>query len=474
MKPKTVVILLVLLAIAGIAFVLLPGETPDRTPGPRQDDPENSGKPILPPATLAPGLIQLSLDLDGEGDDLVFTRVQGKWKIDHPHQFPAKTSEIDKVLNALAVLSGTPTDDQAISSHPLGITINHGEKRYSVWLGKRIGSGQAVVYLQTRDKLQGFVTTDTLHDLLAGLSPDQFFAKSFTPLLMPEVRAIHIRTPESATTLRQEDDHWQIAYDDKTERALAQSIPEYFGIQRYFDLFRKIDLLEQHPYLGKQGLAQFGLDRPLITVRFVPMPEDAGALGSVDSGWVLNVGVPADPQDKTRFISFGRSDDPTPPVFSVETPYALAFAQDASAFRDPRIVATPGTLIASIQLKFADASSRAIELPSGKKPVLRESNDDRHELSIDRVSVAVKQLTDARAMQYVPTRLSEWDELLSVRITPRLGGEPEVFTVYPDPETDETSPTVLVHRGKEPVALRVSRQAIAGLLDPESLWDSPR
>ena len=130
---------------------------------------------------------------------------------------------------------------------------------------------------------------------------------------------------------------------------------------------------------------------------------------------------------------------------------------------------TPVTLVESIALKLPDGTTQTITLPASEPPQWTAGNQAPRTLSGELVVGMLKQMANARAMAYVPTKLGEWEALVSVLITPRLGEKPERFTVYPDPESDPAQPTVLVHRGKESVALRVPRAAVAGLLDPGTL-----
>lgn len=484
MNAKATIILLIVFAVAAAALLLV--DTGGTQSTGETDDDKNK-QTIVDPDTLGPALYQVAFDLDGEGDDLVLARVQGRWKIEVPHAFPARNSELDNVLKTLAELEGTPTDDVAIPSHPIGITIGHGDNRYSLWLGKRLGSGQAMVYREsqgkTQGKIQGYLTTDTLHDLLANLNPSLFYAKAFDPLLMAEIKEVRINTPESEAVLLQDNDLWQIAYGDKTERALTQNIPGHHGIRSYFELFRRVELTEQQHYLGKEGLSKFGLDKPLITVRFVPALEDAE---QSETGWVLNVGVPADPDDTMRFVSFGWSGDPTPAVFTVATPYALSFGKDSTAFRDPRIVTTPRALIKSLEMIDPTRPFYMPELEATlylkSKHVFSFQRDDKVrvkfvtnqkdevdgwiEISERPVKQMVEALVSARAIDYVILQADELKPLKTVRLTPRLGEGIETFRIYTDMDSVPDQPTVLVQREGESVALRIAFDEVRYVLDP--------
>ncbi len=492
MKPKTVVILILCLLLAGVALLLTreSGE-PNAT---NDDAISGSTVRILPPAVFEPTLNSIDIlphphDRNA-GTAISLMKIRGQWEVVMPGLFPANTKAIDRLLAVLSGLQGQLTTkhydkvppvkpeeligvEGVIPHDPPRLELYHTDQsHWKIVLGPRLGAGRAVLFVAKNDEDETtFVAGDVLHDFVDALDQDAFYADRFDPPLMTQIARIEIKTPAGQSALVQENGRWWIEHEQGLECALETSLPGYPGVNDYFALLESIRLLDKQTNYPANGMASFGLERPLISARFVPLGRDPN---DPTNGYEVLVGTPADPSDQTRYISNGNAGQGMHPVFTIESKSALALAQSATAFRDPRIVATPSTLIASIELKFADASSQAIELPVNSIPILRDRNDDRRELSIERVASALKQLSDARAMDYVPTRLAEWDELVSFLITPRLGGAPEVFTVYPDPETNETKPTVLVHRGKEPVALRVPWLSVAGLIDPASLISPPR
>lgn len=488
MKPKTVVILIVCLLLAGVALLLTrETEKPNSTNNEALVDKDNVVR-ILPPAVFAPTLEAITIRPDGDdrnaGTAIWFEKIRGQWEVVDPGLFPANTKAIDQLLALLSGLEGQVTHEHydkvppikpeeligvegVIQHDPPRIELHHQDLSYwKITLGPRLGAGRAVLFVAKNEEEATYLATDALHDFVDSLDQDAYYADRFDPPLMTEIARIEIKTPEGQSALVQEDGRWWIESDNGKERALETGLPDHPGVNNYFALLKSIRLLDKQTHYPTNGMASFGLEKPLISARFVPIGYDPN---EPTNGYEIHIGTPADPSDQTRYISNGSAGQGTHPVFTVESQTALALAQSATAFRDPRIMATPGTLIESIQLKFADASLQTIELPSDGKPVLRVGNDDRRELSVERVALAFKQLSDGRAMDYVPTQLSEWDQIVSALITPRLGGEPEDFTVYADPDSEATNPTVLVHRGQEPVALRVAQATVAGLIDPASL-----
>lgn len=467
MNPKTVAILLTTLAFAAVAMFLT--DERDSPVAPNNTNTNDTSQTLIAPETLGVELHQLSLNLDGTGEDIVLARVQGRWKIEQPHAFPAKASEVDPLLNALARLTGTtPTPSDAPSTRP-SITLGHGKNKTQVWLGDRLGSGQARVYLKKEEKTQSYTTTDTLHQLFDRLSTSSFYAKAFEPMLMPEVRQIQINTPKAKTTLRQNAERWQIIHGDKAERALAQNIPGHPGIEAYFELFKQIELLAQHPYGSPEALAQFGLDKPLIAVRFTPHLEASDSTAA----WVLQIGVPANPDDTTRFVSFGWSGDPTPAVFTVATAHALAFAQDTASFRDPRIIDLAPALIASIETKPPPQEGEPLQDqilifdPSTEPRLLNELREESS-LSVKACRDLLQAITSPVATTYIEYDQAKFKKIRVVTVRGRLGTHTQSFAVFVDPNSSSGNPTVLIRRGLERVMLQVPLQAVAGLINPSS------
>ena len=466
MKPTTVAILLVVLLIAIV--VLLSPQFITPSGGPRHDD--SADTQVIPDEILNAPIDRIRIKSGRDTVELV--QKNGRWWVDKPHNFLANTVPIDELLTTLGEIKGTPIEDE-VSDEDEFISIDTSqtiliESKFSaihVYLWNRLGAGRThigVSGLSGDNTIESYNVNSKLHDWLDDLAPHDFLAKTIDPLLMPDVTRIEIDSNQETSILEQSDGRWWIGSESSREPALEHGLLPNPGVSDYFSLLNSIEIIEHRRYIDRfDALARFGLDRPLITARFVMHDEE--------QDWLLRVGVPADPEDQTRFVSYCRLDDDYPAVFTVATPIALAFGQQATNFRDPRIMVTPVTLVESIALKLPDSTAQAITLPASEPPQWTIQDEAPRTLSGELVVGMLKQMADARATAYVPTKLGEWKALVSVLVTPRLGGEPEPFTIYPDPESDPAEPTVLVHRGKEPVALRMPHSAVEGLLDPGSL-----
>ena len=69
-------------------------------------------------------------------------------------------------------------------------------------------------------------------------------------------------------------------------------------------------------------------------------------------------------------------------------------------------------------------------------------------------------LSKIRAIDYVTRDITDVKPVASVVIHPRLDGEKEILTIYPD-----TNETVLIRRNDEQTLLKVERTSIQMLLD---------
>jgi|GEM_PF-2299064 len=470
MNPKSVVILLVVL-LMGIAALLLtrPGAS-DPSPN---GNAEGTGELIIDADLIDSGIISIRIGSGLNGfQPLLLERSAGRWQVIEPHAFLANTEPIDQLLGLIASLEGEPTEkyNAFVPDNP-GLTIGNDNHSITLYFGERLGAGMASVAIVNGGATTNWIVDNALHDLFDTYfergGRTAFYARKVEPLLMPEYNHIELISEKSTSALIQPSPgEWQVLQGKTKAPALTEQLGEYPGIANLFELHNSIKPQVHIEYFRAEALSQYGLDRPLISVRFIPVDADPNNIAASLS---LNVGVPADPKDENRYVSYGRSDDPRPAVFTLATPIALAFGQQATNFRDPRIMETPLTLIETIALKLPDASTQTIALPASEPPSWTVQGQAPRTLSTERAVAMLKSLTDARAIAYVPVLLGEWDALISVLITHRLGGQAELFTIYPDPESDPAEPTVLVHRAKEPVVLRVPRSSVEGLLDPELL-----
>lgn len=471
MKPKTTILLLLLLVIAGGLLLLLPvGNPPTRS----QDETKIS--PLFNEDQLGPSLAVIRLFVSTrEQPDLVLVKKNGRWWISDPHLFPAHRSTVDDFLAMLAQIHAEPVqDDDPIDPidpdserHNQSLTLEYTDRPpIQVSLGERVGAGRARIKPGLELDFPDLIaeTEVTLHDYFDTFNRADFYARKAYAPIMPEVDQIDFKTIEGESTLVQHDGEWLIGADENAERALAQDLPEVAGVQQIFKLLKLLDLSNPQP--KGTPLSAYGLEQPLASITLGPLRN---ALVQTDKAMTISLGVPTNPDDTHRYIGVRYHRSTPPAVFTAPTQHAMLLAQEATNFRDPRIVEMPASLIASINLKFGEDTSEWIEFPLNKPPIFHRLNSEQVPIPSDRAADLLRALTQTQALAYLPLKPDEWDEWVSATITPRLGGKPEPITVYDDPASTQENPTMLVRRGTEPVALRVPRPSVEGLFNPSTL-----
>lgn len=467
MNPKTVVILVVVLVIA-CAVLVLPfnQKLEDAT-----DNDTLKDKQIIPDVIFNASLNRLRLKNGLDTVELV--KNKGRWWVQQPHLFPANTAEIDRLLSTLQEIKGTNIDNTNGEEHESPsidmsrtVLIDSGSSHIHIYLWNRLGAGRAhigIAGLSDDNILHSYNADDQLHDFLKNLNTQDYLASSIEPLLMPDVQQIEITADNRTSVLQQEQGRWLIARDDHVEQALEQGLNGYTAVADYFRLLQAIKI-DKHKRYGRKydNLKRFGLYSPLISARFVMKNDEVE--------WLLRVGVPADPEDQSRFMTFAHADDRYPAVFTVPTPVALAFAQDATVFRDPRLFTTPSRLIKAIALtSYSSPNQSPTMIEIDRMLFFAQRLSQPATLDPTKIATMLRKLQQTRAIDYVTLDELEAERIEEISIIPRLDGEPETLEILTDPDSTPDQPTVLIRRGNEHIALRVSRVAVAGLLDPMSL-----
>lgn len=475
MNLKIVLILLGLLVFA-IAALLLTQD--DRVAKPTHTDPTThdrsttddkaAAQPLLTEQELDARLNRIAFDLGPAGRPFVLSRTSGKWRVEKPHDFSADPGVIDELFAVLSGLEGKPIDAAPPSTNEsLKLTLRLGDETIQLRPAGRLGGGLAVITVVRGTKKQHYAADDTLHDLFDALEPTVFYAMALDPPLMTDIGQIQITSHGVSSSLTQSKGQWWIGEPANQLRAWEQGEANYPGVNDFFELLRTIQIVEHRSYTTQKGsadLARFGLNRPQHQA--VLIPHDADPSGPA-SGWAIRVGVPADPADQTRFVSFGRANDPHPAVFTVASPFARAIGQPATRFRDPRLIATPPTLIASVGLRLPEQPEQTITFNrDGSADLSTAGQDNPIKLPAIRSATLLERLAHARALTSIEQGLEDHPLIKRVDLTSRVGGASESFTIYRDRESRAEQPTVLIRRGMEPVLLRVSRVSVELLIDP--------
>ena len=261
-----------------------------------------------------------------------------------------------------------------------------------------------------------------------------------------------------------------IGEGENAERALESQIGEYPGVADYFKLIEAIKIDAFVQYGITNDLANFGLNRPIATVHFMPLDADPG---KANSGMTLRVGVPADLADQTRYVSYGRSDDPYPVVFTTQSQIAIAFGQDAKRFRDPRITTLSRRLIKTLRIAQPERRDVMIHLDSGRSEHLVAADAGLGNYPVDikpQGSTLLTRILDAHASDFLEADQNQLNLLGTLSFVATLGKETESVQVYQDIDPALRNSSVLVRRGNEAILLRFERSMFDQLLRlPEQL-----
>ncbi|MFN3168876.1 MAG: DUF4340 domain-containing protein [Phycisphaeraceae bacterium] len=470
MNIRTTLILLVLLVLGVVALMLTRAGQDDATTHPTQNTtPETlarDAQPVFSESELRTGLGRIGL-YPGQDRPLVLERRGGQHWTTSPLVFPADPRAIDELLSILADLRGEPTDDDAIGPVPDMPLIKLGtvEDPITIRVGNRLGGGRAGIVVDRGGGSTRYIVRDTLRDLFDNFDARLFFAKSINAPPMPATARVELLVDGERSALVQRDGQWWVEHGNGLERALESALPRRPGVRDYFALFAKLEIQSHADPRDAPNRAAFGLDRPLIAVRFEPLATDRDPNPDADA-WVMRVGVPADPADQTRYVSYGPADDAAHAVFIVPTQQAIRLGQDATAFRDPRLITTPTALIESITTLTPAGGKQRFDFAAGAGATLTADDAAPTAISPRAAASIVTALYDARAVGYVEQRPVNAEPLMTIQITARLNGPNESFTLYRDPQAAaRDTPTVLARRSNEPVLLRVEQSAVASLLD---------
>lgn len=488
MTLKTTAILLIVFAAAIGALLLTRGgeSNPLSDPLGRSSTDE---PPLIRADQLASDLTSITIDDGLRGVLLKLDKVRGRWWVTKPYPHPADARSIDELLNligGLTVDTAADLSDKSSAFAPDASFIKLGYEGRDVLLciGDRRGAGRAIVTTVRDREVRHHLTQATLNELYDTFDLSVFYSPSIDPPLLPELSRIRFDLPEQASALSQANGRWWIEHADQRERALEISSGDRPGLDALISLVGSIELGPIQPYRTADDLAKYGLDDPLVTVRFEPMPGP----GSTQQALTLGVGLPTDPLDERRFISVSQtpidiqSNDTSTPVavFTAPTAQALALGQPATAFRDPRATSLAAVMIRTLTIDRVDAyrdmprpTTLELSLPPDGAALLAVNGGEPREVSPQRAARALDALVRLRAESFEPIESDLQQPLATLTIQPRLDGETERFNFYRIPaQTPSPRRQLALRRGDEGVLLLVDAADLDFLFDRADQWFS--
>jgi hypothetical protein len=450
MNPKTTLILVAVLVLAGVAYLLTTKSDPGSEDGPTGQD--GRDKLLLEETLRKTSIDRLLIQSDEGGDGLEVTRDGNRWRVTQPHNFPADASAVKNLFALMRSVRGYESEGGAIPETAPRVYLNPAQEQYALTLGQRRGAQRAELFLSDADNTTRFNAQDTLHDFFESFDPANFYANKLQVPLMAEVDRIAFETPTGKSLLVQRNEQWWIGDSENAERALSHEIDVHPGVAQLFQLLQTIELID----LQDTGTspAAFGLEEPIATFRLSKADDQAKL--------ELRLGVPENTDSKTHFIGIQYTGHPKPVVFTISTQFALLLGQDATAFRDPRVMTIPRSLIGSLVIKNKRGHYTIRFMPNGIQFVTSgpDFTPDVTPQETNEGEIIAQLLSKTRAIDYVTRDITDVKPVASVVIHPRLDGEKETLTIYPD-----TNETVLIRRNDEQTLLKVERTSIQMLLD---------
>lgn len=466
MNPKTTLTLVVVLALAG-SLLFLTSQGKQATTD--LEGPTKGSVEIIDSDLLGPSLSQITF-YSGNFFPIQLERIEGEWFVTSPHRFPANSAVIDKSLETLADLRGEPSDrDIGSIRDGDGVLLNNKDHEIYLALREKIGAGKAELQVYENGQPQLYIVNDELHELHEQVFEQnghhKFYAKKILPLLMPDYVRIEIETIEYSAALRQIDQQWFLGEGVAPERALETRIGDHPGIADFFKLLESLEIDQFVDYFGDEDAAKYGLTRPLITVRFVPLGADPKR---TNAGMTLRIGSPADLADQTRYCSYGQSDNPYPVVFTAPTPIALAFGQSAERFRDPRLTALPKLFIKTIKIEQPNRRNTMLQLDPNRRGTLIALDTELGDYPVDlglMGSEILDLLLEERVKEYLEVEPENLIKIGTITLEAPLKNETESLHLYETAESELKKGSVFIRRGKESTLLLFDRNPIDRLLN---------
>ena len=112
MNPKTTLILVAVLVLAGVAYLLTTKSDPNSEDGPTGQD--GRDKLLLEETLHKTSIDRLLIQSDEGGDGLEVTRDGNRWRVTQPHNFPADASAVKNLFALMRSVRGYESEGGAI------------------------------------------------------------------------------------------------------------------------------------------------------------------------------------------------------------------------------------------------------------------------------------------------------------------------------------------------------------------------
>ncbi|MEM9252371.1 MAG: DUF4340 domain-containing protein [Planctomycetota bacterium] len=349
MKPKTTIVLVVLLAVVIAGYLIITRSAPPQG------------------ATNTPTASERFLDLDTADVDTIhvergdraytLSRIDGTWTQTEPTRFGVEPFRVEDLLNAAAALevveSFTPGADARptlaeLDLDPPTATVTLDDT--AVLLGRRTIGGRGYATVAGTDTVA--VVPDRLHQFVADTSINDLRSRTLEAASAAGLEAIEVAWQEPAVAdsagkttgfvLRKVDGEWQLG-DSPADRVDRAAVADYA---------RRLGSLRISGFIDDDAdLAPFGLASPretYITVEPAVAMSDPDADTSPDQTRTLRIGNTADFAGDLRYATWSIGQEPSTLVFTLRDGDLTELRKTPDDFRDPRLLAIQPEAIASV------------------------------------------------------------------------------------------------------------------------------
>ena len=460
MKLRTTLILLIVLTLIGGAWWLTRGlgDAPATDPG--VTDP----KPIalFPQDTLDVAKIDCFEITRPGKDTAVFTRTRGRWQLTEPVVFGADASTVNQLLQSIAALRDLgPAQTDGRTASPIATVTLHGDgEPRQLYFQETVGGGLAIIRVGAAEPR---LIDDILHGFFRRYDPVDLLSKQLATPNAYNTDSVIIYSREGETRLDHADGQW-VLNEDPGQLALSEPVEGCIDVAGYLNIpnatkieaFIPLSQSTTHP-------AAYGLDPASARIRIAYRYRTTDGQNRQTT---LSIGAPVDAQGNSYYAMLSAPDQASAVVFVLSAEFSIVLAKEADDFRDPRVFsllpiqAERIELLGVWSLPLTDERGNLLD-PRRARPI-----------SLAALREALTPLLSARSRDYVSDwqNTGRWEPTARVRVTPTLGGEPELVTFYRQLLPDESADTepgderYLAVRDQESVGMLIATDVVDAIL----------
>ena len=477
MNFKTTIVLVALLAVAGLAvYALRPQESEDED----NQVPAAGGVTLFGNEAFDADRVEM-ITIERDGRRTVLTKTGDDWWQTEPVRFRltswagggqlAKTAaDLQYVRKATAGKGDLPPLDQ-IDLDPARAVVSFeakGDEPFTrtVRLGQSIGK---YAYAMIDNDEQVYAVANDLHEKVIGSEVKDWRQRSIELPKEPKATQVTLSTDQLSIDVLKTDGNWSFnsPHSGRVDREAIKKLLESAG---------QISISE---FVADQpdDLSLYGLEKPALTLLIrtpadtpgdePPADETAGDVSPAQSEstatppeltHILRVGRAADLEDERFYATVEEAGKPSGTVFTIPKRSRDQLETTVEKLRDPRVTVVLSLDVNTFQLQRAGetihlARDNGWQFEDPKPPFPADHGV---------VNELIKSVVDARAAGYSPA-VEPSGESITLKLAVTGRSEPEVLHIYPIAGDDEHH---LVIRNNETTGYHIETEQILGLFEP--------